>query len=72
MSKKVAAIKYYNFRCQIIYCNTCLFASSKQYTDQAISQYLLYFRKTFNPNRDNINGYVVFKDEESVGKALIR
>lgn len=24
MSKKVAAIKYYNFRYQIIYCNTCL------------------------------------------------
>ena len=31
-----------------------------------------FIRKTFNPNRNNVNGYVVFKDKESVGKALAR
>jgi hypothetical protein len=69
----VAAIKYGSIICNIkgIYMRIL-----SVYFSPTLEMNLLnntfFIRKTFNPNRNNVNGYVVFKDKESVGKALAR
>ncbi|CAB4017920.1 RNA-binding 34 [Paramuricea clavata] len=40
--------------------------------DLKTSKKVAAIKKSFNPNRDNMNGYVVFKDKQSVEKALAR